>query len=272
MVRHAIVGACAALAAGWLGLAQAAGQGTAVDLELVLAVDASVSMDREEQELQRAGYVAAFRDPALIEAITSGGHGRIAVTYVEWGGAQAQQVLVPWMLIDGQAAAGAFAQALEAAPMGRLPCCTSVSGALVFSHPFFEQNGYEGVRRVVDISGDGPNNQGAPVTAARDLLISGGITINGLPIMTKARVGGTLAIPDLDIYYEDCVIGGPSAFVVPVTDARLFATAIRRKLILEIVGREPRVIPAQFKRSAPRVDCLLGERLGRRLKIKRGRQ
>ena len=162
---------------------------------------------------------------------------------------------------------------MEAAPIERLACCTSLSGALAFSLPLFEANGHEGARRVVDISGDGANDQGAPVTAARDLLVADGVTINGLPIMTKARVGGTLALPDLDIYYEDCVIGGPSAFLVPVTDARLFAAAIRRKLILEIAGRTPHAIPAQYgERPAPCVDCLLGERLGRRLRIKRGRQ
>lgn len=253
----------AALALGRPGLSDAVAQET-VDLELVLAVDVSWSMDIDEQELQRAGYVAAFRDRQVIEAIRGGGWGRIAVTYVEWAGAPSQSVVVPWTLVDGPETAEAFARALEATPIGRLRR-TSISGALGFSRPLFDDNGFDGVRRVVDVSGDGANNQGPPVTLARDLLVSEGITINGLPIMIKDNGPGSfMSTPDLDLYYEDCVIGGPSAFIVPVTDPGLFAVAIRRKLILEIAGTAgPPILPAQFEQSAPRVDCLIGEKLWR---------
>jgi hypothetical protein len=256
---HAAIATLASLAAGWLS--PAAAEDVPVDLELVLAVDVSWSMDTDEQELQRAGYAAAFRDAQVLEAIAGGGYGRIAVAYVEWAGAPSQRVVVPWTLVDGAESAEGFARALEAVRIGRLRR-TSISGALAFSYPLFEGNGYEGVRRVVDVSGDGANNQGAPVEIARDLLVSDGITINGLPIMIKpGDPGGFMSIANLDVYYEDCVIGGPSAFIVPVTDASLFAVAIRRKMILEIAGQTPRAIPAQFKRRAPRVDCLVGEKM-----------
>lgn len=230
-----------------------------VDLELVLAVDVSRSMDMDEQTLQRNGYVAAFRHKDVIEAISSGPNGRIAVSYVEWAGPAFQTPLVPWTVIDGEAAAHAFADRLAAAPMSR-EHGTSISNGLIYVGPSFEGNGIQGERRVIDVSGDGPNNMGVPVTVARDPLIAAGIIINGLPIMIK-RPGGFASIENLDIYYEDCVIGGTGAFLVPVTDIQKLASAIRRKLVLEIAARPVPIHKASESQVEPRVDCMIGEKL-----------
>mgnify|MGYP005850203627 CR=1 FL=1 len=235
-----------------------------VDLELVLAVDVSWSMDLDEQVLQRDGYVAAFRHPDVIAAIQSGDWGRIAVTYVEWAGVGLQHTRVPWTIVDGPETATAFAALLAEAPLGRLRR-TSISSALDRTGELFEGNGIEGMRRVVDVSGDGPNNMGGPVTAARDRLIEAGIVVNGLPIMLKRPgAGGYFQIPDLDIYYEDCVIGGFGSFVIPVRARSEFADAIRRKLVLEIAAApppDPPVIRAQYGTVRSRIDCLIGERM-----------
>ncbi|WP_119274840.1 DUF1194 domain-containing protein [Taklimakanibacter deserti] len=232
---------------------------TPVDLELVLAVDVSRSMDIDEQTLQRNGYVAAFRHKDVIEAISSGPSGRIAVSYVEWAGPAFQTTLMPWTIIDGEASARAFADRLAAAPMSH-EHGTSISNGLIFVGPSFEGNGLAGERRVIDVSGDGPNNMGVPVNIARDPLIASGITINGLPIMIK-RPGGFASIENLDIYYEDCVIGGTGAFLVPVTDIQKLASAIRRKLVLEIAARPAGLVKASDAKAAPRVDCMIGEKL-----------
>ncbi len=230
-----------------------------VDLELVLAVDVSRSMDMDEQALQRDGYVAAFRHADVIDAIASGATGRIAVSYVEWAGPAYQTTLVPWTIIDGKDAALAFADRLAAAPMSR-EHGTSIANGLIYVGPSFEANGFAGERRVIDVSGDGPNNMGMPVAAARDPLVAMGVTINGLPIMIK-RPGGFASIENLDIYYEDCVIGGSGAFLVPVTDIQKLASAIRRKLVLEIAARPAELVMAKEVKAEPRVDCMIGEKL-----------
>lgn len=241
-------------------IAGAARAETPVDLELVLAVDVSGSMDLEERELQRAGYMAALLDPEVLGAIAAGSFRRIAVTFVEWAGTSSQAVAVPWRLIDGPGSAELFVGELAAAPLARRRG-TSISSALLFTAPLFEGNGFEGLRRVIDVSGDGPNNIGPPVVPARDAVLAQGIGINGLPIMLRPS-GGFMSIRNLDLYYEDCVIGGPGAFVVPVHELDDMAEAIRRKLVLEIAGRPPVIIPAQLQR-APRVDCMIGEILRR---------
>jgi len=240
-----------------------------VDLELVLAIDISRSMDLDELKLQRQGYVEAFRHPEVIRAIETGPNGRIAVTYVEWAGSAYQSVLVPWSIVSNQAEAEAFAERIGAAPLER-ERGTSISHGLDFSAGLFASSGASGLRRAIDISGDGPNNVGPPVAPMRDRVAADGITINGLPIMLKTvTAAGPYNIPDLDIYYEDCVIGGPGAFVVTVDDPARFAFAIRRKLVLEIAGAGPqgppgaagaRVVPVADVRPAPRVDCLVGEK------------
>src|SRR5258705_1361852 len=138
---------------------------------------------------------------------------------------------------------------------------TSISGAINFAMPLFEKNPYRGLRRVIDISGDGPNNIGAPVTGARDAALAKGITINGLPIMVKEPSYSSMDIDNLDLYYEDCVIGGPGSFVVSIKDRDKFKEAIRTKFLLEVAGRTPerRIVPAANKE--PRVPCLIGEKL-----------
>jgi hypothetical protein len=230
-----------------------------VDLELILAVDVSRSMDFDEQTLQRDGYVAAITHPDVVAAITQGLHGKIALSYVEWAGPATQFTVMDWRVIDGAASARAFAAELARAPIRQLRG-TSISGSLAFVEPQFENNGYEGMRRVIDVSGDGPNNMGIPIEIAREPIIRAGVTINGLPIMIK-RPGGFASIGNLDVYYEDCVIGGPGAFLIVVRSADQFAQAIRRKLVLEIVGREPQVIPAAATAHEKRIDCLIGEKL-----------
>ncbi len=236
-----------------------------VDLELVLAVDVSRSVDSDEARLQREGYIRAFRDPQVVRAITHGLLGRIALAYFEWADASEGGVVVDWTLIDGETAATAVADALEAGPR-RNAMRTSISRAIRFALPWFDGNGFDGTRRVVDISGDGPNNWGGLVTAARDEAVAAGLTVNGLPILGSGGIFSWYDIPDLDLYYRDCVIGGPGAFLVVAEDFGDFARAVRRKLILEIAGRRPpeppRLVPAQAPgpgRVSP--PCDIGEQL-----------
>ena len=245
------------------GLLPAAAQAR-VDLELVVAVDVSLSMDLDEQQLQRDGYVAAFRDPEVHKAITSGPNGRIAVTYMEWAGPQTQQVVLPWITIDGPQAAQAFADRLEAAPISRARM-TSIAAALQFSSRLFDSSGVKGIRRVIDVSGDGPNNAGPPVVTVRDELVGNGIVINGLPIMLKLATG-YFDLADLDRYYTDCVIGGTGAFMIPIKERSEFQTATRRKLLLEISGHDPppRLVRVQARPAEEASDCLVGERQWRR--------
>lgn len=235
-----------------------------VDLELVLAVDTSFSMDQEEQRLQLEGYVQAFRHPEFLTTLRAGLHRRIAVAFVEWGGVGFQRVKVDWTLIDGEASASAFADSLDRHHLVSLPR-TSIADAISYASTLFDGNGYEGIRRVIDVSGDGPNNQGVPVTEARDEAVARGITVNGLPILLrKGETAGYFDLENLDVYYQDCVVGGPGSFIVPVRDRNSFSEAIRRKLILEMAGGMPKLQPAQFSlKPSPRVDCLIGERLWR---------
>ena len=235
-----------------------------VDLELVLAVDVSGSMDREEQALQRRGYVDAFLHPEVAEALRSGPYGRIAVTYVEWAGLRSQAVVMPWTLIDGAAGAEDFAAGLSEAPPARFRG-TSISGALAFAAPLFDGNGYDGLRRVIDVSGDGPNNVGPPVAQVRDAVVAGGIVINGLPLQIDAPMHMAFNGAPLADYYRDCVIGGPGAFVLPVTERDQLLEAIRRKLVLEIAGLPATVQPAAMTTAATTTDCLIGERLRRNM-------
>lgn len=229
-----------------------------VDVELVIAVDVSYSMDPDEQALQREGYITGFNSQEFLTALQQGGRGKVAVTYVEWAGAADQRVVVPWRLIDGPATARAFTDAVAAAPYRRA-YRTSISGALHFAVPLFENSGFHGLRRVIDVSGDGVNNQGDPVAIVRDEVLERGITINGLPILLKRPSAATMDIDNLDVYYEDCVIGGSGAFVIPIRERDQFREATRNKLVQEIAGREvPRVVPAAGR---PRISCTIGERM-----------
>lgn len=235
-----------------------------VDLELVLAVDVSYSMENDEQRIQRQGYVNALLQPELVNAIQSGPVGRIAVTYVEWGGSAVQ--IVPWTLIDGRDAAAQFADTLQRQPLRRISF-TSISNTLAFSRRLFRENAFHGMRRVVDISGDGPNNAGVPSPVARNSTITQGIVIDGLPIMLARQ--DSASIPDLDAYYENCVIGGEGAFLLKVSELGEFADTILRKLIVEILG--PNVSDLQrFELPLKRVDgrvgynCFIGEEMQER--------
>jgi hypothetical protein len=231
----------------------------AVDVELVIAVDVSYSMDPDEQALQREGYVMALTSREFLRALRAGANGKIAVTYFEWAGQNDQKIIMPWRLIDGPEAADAVAAEIARAPYRRASR-TSISGALRFAKPLFDASGFRGLRRVIDVSGDGANNAGPLVVPARDDVLAAGITINGLPIMLKRPTPGSMDIEDLDIYYEDCVIGGAGAFVVPIRERERFIEATRTKLLLEIAGRQPdpRVVPASAQE--PRISCTIGEK------------
>jgi hypothetical protein len=230
-----------------------------VDLEIVLMVDVSRSMTAHELEIQRRGYAAALNTDAVYAAVQSGLLQKVAMAYVEWAGIQ--RVVVDWRLLESREDLAAFAEALGGG-LGAGQQRTSISEALVFGTDMIETNGYEGIRRVLDVSGDGPNNQGRPVTQARDAAVAAGLVINGLPLMTREGMGAQGGIVDLDGYYRDCVTGGPGSFVVPVYDWDDFADAVRRKLVLEMAAGPPAaaVVPAQF---AAGYDCLIGEKIWR---------
>jgi hypothetical protein len=236
---------------------------TEVDVELVLAVDVSRSMSPYELEIQRRGYAEALTSDEVLGAIGDGFTGRIALTYVEWAAAGSTRVIVDWTLIETREDAERVAGVISAnfSPSLRR---TSISGAITFSAALFRDNGFTSFRQVIDISGDGPNNNGGPVTEARDAAIAQGIVINGLPLMTRDLYGGMWHLDDLDDYYLNCVIGGPGAFMIPVRDWSEFAAAVRRKLVMEIAGLPPRVIPAQAQSSVSDYDCLIGERIWER--------
>lgn len=225
-----------------------------VDVELVLAVDVSGSMDLEEAEVQRAGYVEALRHPDFVAAVRDGLTGRIAISYFEWAGTIRDNSYISWRIISGPEDASAFAALLEARPIATRRG-TSISSAIAYGAKLFDASPYTGMRRVIDISGDGPNNFGAPVSPARDAATALGIIINGLAIMIRPSA----AYGSLDDYYSNCVIGGPGAFVLPVQEAEDFSVAIRRKLILEVSGAEPptRVVSA----AGQPADCMMGEKL-----------
>jgi len=231
-----------------------------VDVELVIAVDVSYSMDPDEQALQREGYILALTSKEFLQALRQGANGRIAITYFEWAGQSDQKIVMPWRLIDGPEAADAVAAEIARAPYRRASR-TSISGALRFAKPLFDDSGYKGLRRVIDVSGDGANNAGPLIVPMRDDVLAAGITINGLPIMLKRPYVGTMDIEELDVYYEDCVIGGPGSFVIPIREREKFIEATRTKLVLEIAGQQPegRIVPVSSR--SPRVSCSIGEKL-----------
>ncbi|MEM8788484.1 MAG: DUF1194 domain-containing protein [Pseudomonadota bacterium] len=235
-----------------------------VDLELVLAVDTSRSMDFEELVLQREGYAAALEHPAVSTALNMGPLGRAAIMYFEWGGPGRTRVLVDWTIVEGPEDAAAIAAKLREAPIRGLRG-TSISGAMEAAAEALETNAYHGTRRVIDISGDGPNNRGRPVAEVRDEVAAKGIEINGLPFMVK-EPGGAYSIPDLDIYYETCVIAGESAFVIPIFEMSRLVASIRQKLVLEISG-QPGPPNTRLRPATAADDCLIGEKLRRRLNL-----
>jgi hypothetical protein len=231
-----------------------------VDVELILAVDVSYSMDMDELAIQREGYAQAIVSREFLQALKSGPNGKIAVTYFEWAASSDQKIIIPWRVIDGPETADAVANEIMKTPIRRASR-TSISGAINFAMPLFDENPYRGLRRVIDISGDGPNNNGGPVVVARDAAIEKGIVINGLPIMVKEPSYSTMDIDNLDFYYEDCVIGGPGSFVVAIKDRDQFKEAIRAKLLLEVAGRTPERPMVPVAEKEPRVPCLIGEKI-----------
>ncbi|TGV77467.1 DUF1194 domain-containing protein [Mesorhizobium sp. M00.F.Ca.ET.149.01.1.1] len=252
--RHIVQGSAALTLALWL--TPAASPAEPVDVELVLAVDVSLSMSPAELEIQRHGFAAALTHDNVLKAIADGAYGKIAVTYVEWAGTTWQRVIVPWTVIANRADAEGFVAQLDAKPPDSARR-TSISGALIFGSDLFAESGFESTKRVIDVSGDG--------------VVKQGITINGLPLMTRGGIGGAFDVDNLDRYYSDCVIGGPGAFMIPVNDWTQFPEAIRRKLVLELAGpasphwaaEEAAHVPVLLADDKPATDCLAGEKMWR---------
>ena len=220
----------AALALALLALATPVRAQPNVDLLLVLAVDASGSVNQERFELQRRGYAEAFRNPRVLNAVRGGSTGSIAVTMVQWTGPTMQVQVVPWTLIKDERTITAFADAIEAAPRQLFGGGTSISGAIDYSMLILPTAPFNGFKRVIDVSGDGSNNRGRDVRQARDDAVRAGVVINGLPILSLE--------PYLDKYYFDHVIGGPGAFMIPAESYEKFSDAVLRKLILEIAQND----------------------------------
>jgi hypothetical protein len=231
--RRKVVAGLPASVAASLWPAAARAEKKPVDLLLVLAVDVSRSIDEDEARLQRQGFRNAVGDPRVIQAIRSGTLGAVGIAYVEWSSADYQRLVIPWTYIDGPETARRWVAALEAAPRVSMNW-TSISGGIEFSMRVLEDAPFEGTRKVIDISGDGVNNSGAPVTLLRDLAVDAGITINGLPILNERSPFGRPPTMPLDQYFQEFVIGGPGAFVIPADNFDAFQTAVLRKLIREI--------------------------------------
>lgn len=235
-----------------------------VDVELVLAVDVSGSMSSTELRLQRRGYAEAFRSSQVHNAIADGLLGTIAVMYVEWARSDLKKVIVPWTIISTPEEANNFADRLLAAEYGNMRN-TSITGAIEYSQQQLQTNVAQGLRRVIDISGDGPNNQGGLVTTARDAAVAAGIIINGLPLVVETdERSWAFEMPNLDVYYRACVIGGPGSFVMAVESWERFDEIVRRKIVLELAGKEPELPVQRANFLEPEtVDCTIGERMRR---------
>ena len=230
--RSALVGSLAAMAAATTGRAD-----TPVDLQLVLAVDVSRSIDEVEAELQRRGYVEALTNDRVIDAILSGEHRRIALCYTEWAGTHYQAVVIDWSVIDSAAGARRFAEKLAEAPR-QSQSWTAVGAALVHAGQRFDASGFTSKRRVIDVSGDGRTNDGPPAEIVRDKLVAMGIIINGLPVMMNRTNFGRPPDLTLDKYYEENVIGGPGSFMIVADNFDHFGRAVRTKLVREISSSE----------------------------------
>lgn len=214
-----------------------------VDLALVLAIDISGSIDPDEAKLQREGYVQAFRDPVIMKALLGGSHGRVAVAYYEWSDAWVQRLLIDWTLLDSEAAIMAFTTRLANAPIS-IARRTSISGAIRYAIPLFGRSPYDAERKVLDISGDGSNNDGGLVTDMRYEALKERIVINGLPIMNdRPNPFGFPSEADLDKYYLHCVTGGPRSFVEVAKDFEDFPRAVRKKLLQEVADLGPELGP-----------------------------
>jgi hypothetical protein len=227
--RTALAGSLAALAAATTARAA----DLPVDLQLVLAIDVSRSIDEVEAELQRRGYTEAFTNERIVDAILSGENQRIAVCYTEWAGTHYQTVVIDWTVIDSANAARRFAEKLAEAPRTS-QSWTAVGAALAHAGQRFEKSGFSSRRRVIDISGDGRTNDGPPAEMIRDKLVAQSIVINGLPVMMNRMNFGRPPDLTLDKYYEENVIGGPGSFMIVADNFEHFGRAVRTKLVREI--------------------------------------
>jgi Protein of unknown function (DUF1194) len=229
----------AALFAASMPIAFQVARAEVVDLELILAADVSISVDNEEFRLQREGYAAAITDPRVLEAIQAGPHRAIALSFVEWSGPKAQRVVADWMVIDDGETATVFANILRTAPRS-FADATAIGAAIDFAVRHFAESGFEGGRRVIDVSGDGDNNSGRPVEYARDDAVNAKITINGLTIVNPhpapGFIGHVQPVGGIGEYYRTRVIGGPGSFVLSIDGFDSFAQAIAKKLIAEIAS------------------------------------
>jgi len=242
-----------------------------VDLELVITTDVSYSVDDMESRMQREGAVTAFRSPEVVKAIKSGSLGQIAVTYIDFSNANASRVVVDWQVVHDQASAEAFADAIAVARKTD-GVQTSIASGIELAARLIEDNDYEGMKKVIDVSGDGPNNEGRRVDHVRDEVIAKGYIINGLPIVTEADKFDVYYLPDLDKYYAGCVIGGPGSFIQVANGFVDLARALRRKLVLEIsdaakATRDPMFVKVAAGQRAPgpktvyEKGCDIGERM-----------
>lgn len=211
-----------------IGLAPGARAQEKVDLELILMADVSGSVNYDEFRLQRLGYAQALRNPRVLSAIRGGPVGRIAVAYVEWSGHFLKSVVVPWTVVATAADVEKIAQTLESSPREIFGGGTAVGSAILYGAQSINANGLDGTRKVVDLSGDGPDKDGLPAAVGRDQAVAQGVTVNGLPILGE--------FPGLDVFFLDHVIGGPGAFSIPARDFKDFQAAILTKLIREIAG------------------------------------
>jgi Protein of unknown function (DUF1194) len=259
-MRHALRIGCAILALALVWASPPRALAEAVDLELILAIDVSGSIDEVEAGLQRDGYLRAIVSPTVISAITAGRYRKIAVTYVEWAGGHYQRTVVDWTLISDMASAKAFAAKLQGEPIVTA-AWTSISGMMDYAIRRFAESPHKGTRRVVDISGDGRNNSGGPLAPARAAVLAKGITINGLPIINdRPNPYGRPPDKDLDKYYKTKVIGGKGAFIVVAEGFEAFAEAIRAKLMREIAGTdEPAAIRVTRRMAVPAVRLARAE-------------
>jgi hypothetical protein len=221
-----------------------------VDLQLILAADVSRSVDEDEFRLQRDGTAAALTNPRVIKAIQSGPYRSIAITFIEWSGAEAQHIVADWTVVRDDETAGVFAAILQSAPRS-FAGFTSISAAIDFSMKQFANSGVDSERRTIDVSGDGTNNGGRPVNEARDEAVAAGVTINGLAIINQHPNPGYFAHTQppggLGEYYKTNVTGGPGSFVITIEDFDSFAEAMTNKLVNEIASAAgPRVLAARY--------------------------
>jgi hypothetical protein len=259
-----VVVAAIALAVLW---SPAAGELVGVDLQLVIAIDVSASMDESRRRVQREGYARAIRSAEVLAAIKSGPHGRIAIACFRWASPDYQRVIVPWTIVETPADADAVARAIEREPLAA-EGGTSISAALLFSERLLHAAGVRADRKIIDVSGDGPNNSGPLLSPARHSVLASGVTINGLaiaPLRKEERTFGPFAPTTIRSYYQDCVIGGADAFVIAVDEVGDFEPAIRTKLTTEIAELHPLTQRVAYVSKHPlAVDCeARGSRRGR---------